>query len=85
MKAKEFVKITYPTAYVEKHTIGKIKHLQTINWRVRTSEQYISRGETESKAWGRAKKFIIMREEAAIKGNKVHEEFENMILESKTI
>lgn len=61
MTVKEFVKSKMPKARAEKHKEGRIKGLQKTYWLIRDGMQtmYFAIGDTESKAWKRAKERIL--------------------------
>ena len=62
MTAKEFVKQYYPHARATRYTSGRIKGMTSAYYLVHSSAlngSRLSEGNTESKAWTNAKKFIV--------------------------
>lgn len=61
MTAKEFVKSKMPKARAEKHKEGRIKGLQRTYWLIRDGREYFyfANGDTESKAWKKAKEKLL--------------------------
>lgn len=64
MTAKEFVLSRFPNAKSERHTIGRVKGMQSTYYLIRDGKNtmYMASGDTESIAWRHAKERIIEME-----------------------
>jgi len=73
MTSKEFVLSKFPKARSERQKSGMIKGMQRTYYLIRNGREtmYMASGDTESKAWKKAKE-IIIESEMSINANKIN-------------